>query len=86
MKCNIMLISKEKSFIIDSMVQELQNIGFCSCSVGFDVMEISKKQEETDVFFLFFNEFDADMTSVLVLVKDICAVYSKTLFVTGYEA
>ena len=85
MNCNILIVSNVKSLLIDSIVKDLET-AFVTCTmVPFDVKTIEKVKDDVDIVFLFVGEFDADMSTSLVYIKDICADDSKSLFLAGYE-
>ena len=86
MKCNLLTVSNGKSFLIDSMITELEEAGVRCISAGYDVKAIEKEKEAADIVLLFTEEISSDLMKTLVFIKDICADDSKSLFIGGYES
>ena len=86
MNCKLLIVSKGKSFLIDSILQELDIIGLSSVCVGYDVKDIEAEKNTADIVLLFVGEYTPDMLQTLVYIKDICADDSKTLYVVGYDS
>ena len=83
--CNLLIVSSGKSFLIDSMLPELEGSGINCMTSEYNVKAIEKIKDLADIVLLFIGDFTADMMKTLVYIKDICADDSKSLYLAGYE-
>ncbi len=83
MNCRLLLINRGKSFLIDSIVNGLEEAGVrCTCTEPV-VRSIEKLKGEADMLLLYGDEELTDMADVLVYIKDICADDAMTLYLAG---
>ncbi len=84
MICKALVINKDRSFIIESMISELKRAKIeCICT-GYNVKEIDKKKEEVDIIILFASEYLKEIANILVYIKDVCKDDGKALYLAGY--
>ena len=82
-KFKIMVIRSSRTFMVNSMITNLEGIGCLVYEVGFDVKEISVYQDEVDLMLLYSDRDIGEYLSALIYLKDLCMEKSKQLLVIG---
>ena len=85
MECRLLIVSNEKTFIVDSVATGLKKTKIRTTVCGPDVREIESKKESTDIILIFVDEFTPEMMKVLVYIKDVCVDDNKSLYLVGYK-
>ena len=85
MECSLLIVSNEKSFIVDSVANGLKNSVIRTTVCGPDVKTIEAKKESTDIILIFVDEFTTEMMKVLVFIKDVCVDDDISLYLVGYK-
>ena len=85
MRCKVLLVNHGKSFLIDSILKELETPSISCVCCDYEVKSIEAEKDSVDIVVLFVGEITSDMVKTLVFIKDICADDSKTLYLAGYE-
>ena len=85
MRCKVLMVNNGKSFLIDSILKDLETPSITCVLSDYDVKSIEAEKDSVDIVLLFVGELTSDMVKTLVFIKDICADDSKTLYLAGYE-
>ncbi len=85
MECRLLIVSNEKTFIVDSVAQGLKKTTIRTTVCGPDVKTIEAKKDSIDIILIFVDEFTPEMMKVLVYVKDVCVDDDKSLYLVGYK-
>ena len=85
MDCRLLIVSNEKTFIVDSVATGLKKTKIKTKVCGPDVRTIEAEKETTDVILIFVDEFTPEMMKVLVYIKDVCVDDNKSLYLVGYK-
>ncbi len=85
MRCTVLIVNNGKSFLIDSILTELETPSITCLCCDYDVKSIESVKDSVDIVILFVGELTSDMVKTLVFIKDICADDSKSLYLAGYE-
>lgn len=85
MKCKLLVVSSGKSFLIDSVIADLDPSWITTVCCEYDVKSIGKEKDDADIVLVFVGELTSDVTKGLVYIKDICADDSKSLYLAGYD-
>ncbi len=81
--CNMVIVSRGRSFIIDSIMARLGENGVTCTLAQPSVRELEKCRDEADMLLLYDDNDIADMADILVYVKDICADDARALYLAG---
>ena len=82
-KFTIMVIRSERTFMVNSMINNLEGIGCLIHEVSFVVKEIGACQEESDLMLLYCDRDVGENLSALIYLKDLCMEKGKQLLVIG---
>ena len=85
MKCKLLIVSNGKSFLIDSVIADLDPSWITTVCCEYDVKSIGKEKDDADIVLVFVGELSSDVTKGLVYIKDICSDDSKSLYLAGYD-
>ncbi|MCR4691925.1 MAG: response regulator [Lachnospiraceae bacterium] len=79
----VLLIREERTFMVNALASNLLDSGFEVREVSFDVEEIGKYQESSNLLVLYADETISENQSVLVFLKDLCVEKDKMLVFIG---
>ena len=85
MECRLLIVSAERTFLVDSVAKGLEKTGIKTTVCEPDVKEIESRKDAADIILIFVDDLTPEMMKVLVYVKDICIDDAKLLYLTGYE-
>ncbi|MBR6307404.1 MAG: response regulator [Lachnospiraceae bacterium] len=85
MECSLLLVTYEKTFLIDSVAKGLGEIGIKTAVCGPDVKDIEAGKDSADIILVFVDGFTPEMMKVLVYIKDVCVDDGKSLYLVGYK-
>ena len=85
MECRILIVSTDRSIIVDSLTNDLTKAEVRAITCKPDVREIEVKRESMDIALLFIEELSPDIIKALVYIKDICVDDDKPLYLVGYK-
>ena len=82
-KYKVMILRSERTFMVNSMVSNLEGLTCEVCEVSFNVKEISAHQETVDLMVLYSDRDVGSYDSALVYLKDLCVEKAKQLIIIG---
>lgn len=81
----VLMVNKGMTFLTNALVSSLKGAGITAVQVGFDLKQVEKHEQDTDVFLFFAGDSEYLHTKLLLHLKDLCADGSKHLCVIGYD-
>ena len=83
MKKKILLIRRGKSFMLNTIIKNLQDGGYEVVPVDPDMEDIEAHKGEAELFVMYLGDFVEEITGTLVYLKDICTEEDKLLVLVG---
>lgn len=80
---SILLIREEKTFMVNALIQNLNENGYQVQEVDFHVKEIGIYQEFSDIIVIYADDSISENQSALVYLKDLCVEEDKVLLFVG---
>ncbi len=85
MECRILIVSNDRSILVDSLANDLTEAEVRAIICKPDVREIEAKRESIDIALLFIEEIPPEIKKALVYIKDVCVDNDKPLYLVGYK-
>ena len=79
----VLIISEKESFLINSLVQKLENSGVSSFVSHGNIKEMEERRDKTELMILFLGEEVENMTETLVYLKDLAGDIDRKMIIIG---
>ena len=83
---NIVFIDDSESFIIRSIIRNMENVGFECSTLSWDVDEIKENNDKfSDIVVAYIDEIADIPSNALIYLKDVCVGNNYRLYFIGYD-
>ncbi|MBE6909973.1 MAG: response regulator [Ruminococcaceae bacterium] len=81
----VLLISRGTAFLTNALVASLKIAGITAEQAGYEIEQVKKYEQDTDLFLFFVGNEDFLPTPLLQHLRDLCADGTKDFCVLGYS-